>query len=91
MMVQQAPSLAEETQRVVVVELLVLGMLVEESQMFDKLLVNDMLADERVLHEIVVSVEWYRIAEQLVRAAIDTVMYCVENDSCCNLMVCGDN
>ncbi|GKF55630.1 hypothetical protein Tco_0165970, partial [Tanacetum coccineum] len=73
-----------ETQ-LVVIALLVLDKAVDESDVFDELLVNDMLANERVLHKIVVVDEWCRVAKQLVRAVVDTVMDCTESDGCCSL------
>ncbi|GKG23298.1 hypothetical protein Tco_0391334, partial [Tanacetum coccineum] len=65
-----------------VVEMLVISILVEESLRFDELLVNDMLADERVFHKIVVADEVYRVDEQLGRAVVDIVMDCTENNGC---------
>nr|GEW05686.1 hypothetical protein [Tanacetum cinerariifolium] len=73
-MVQQASNLVEETLLVIVVKQLVVDMIVvNEPLVFDEQLVQSIIADELVLHMVMVMEEMCRIAEQLVKAVGDTM------------------
>ncbi|GKF46488.1 hypothetical protein Tco_0136290, partial [Tanacetum coccineum] len=61
----------------------VLGKIVDEPLVLDEKLVQSMIADELVLHMVMVVEEMCRIVEQLVKAVGDTVMSCTEVDDCC--------
>nr|GEV24141.1 hypothetical protein [Tanacetum cinerariifolium] len=86
MMAQQGPNQVEETLLVIVAEQLMVYMIVaDEPLVLDEQLVLSMIADELVLHIVVVMEEMCRIVEQLVKAIGDIVMDCIEVDDCCSM------
>ncbi|GKD65551.1 hypothetical protein Tco_1307659, partial [Tanacetum coccineum] len=80
MMVLQVLNPIKGTPLVIVVEEQVLGKMVDEPLVLDEKLVQSMIADELVLHMVMVVEEMCRIVEQLVKAVGDIVMSYTEVD-----------